>query len=169
MEDTNGRAPTSPHNTQISPIDVFGNDIPSPIVSQEGSPQGQGLAAEPEEVPPDEEGDPEGDAEEAASTASDEDAEEGQSPHSPVFQFSTAQAYPRDLWRVDWSVAYQSFPLLSKFWKVAHDPNVKRPFGIKLLKDRMFYLERLCVPACFHESLIHEHHAFLGHVGGSKL
>ena len=54
-------------------------------------------------------------------------------------------------------------------WRQCHTQNAEWPKGIKVIKNKMYHLEKLCVHWGLQRSYIREHHAFLGHVGGDRL
>jgi hypothetical protein len=71
------------------------------------------------------------------------------------------------VWEQDWGKAYSGCPTWGTKWKETR--NISGwPKDFKVFGNRMFFLERLCVPLQFQPSVVQENHEFLGHVGPDK-
>ena len=79
------------------------------------------------------------------------------------------QQFLQDIWLVDWNKQYRECPKWGQAWDAVNDEDKKWPSGYKLLEKRLYFEEKLCIPVKLTEQVINEHHAFLGHIGGSRL
>ena len=71
------------------------------------------------------------------------------------------------LWERDWGIEYEKCPRWSSQWCEIRDG--PWPAEFQVFNDRLYYKDKLCVPTSLLDSLIRDHHEFLGHVGGFKL
>ena len=49
--------------------------------------------------------------------------------------------------------------------KECHEPLVLWPEGYRVIKDKLYFQERLTIPSQFQEVVIQEYHQFMGHLG----
>ena len=73
----------------------------------------------------------------------------------------------KSVWECDWGEAYTHCPTWKTQWEATSDGS-GWPKGIKVLGNRMYFQELLCVPLQFQKFVVQENHDFLGHVGPDK-
>ena len=70
---------------------------------------------------------------------------------------------------MNWDAEYKKCPVWKIIWKECHEPLTLWPEGYRVLKEKLYFQERLTIPSQFQEMVIQEYHQFMGHLGGEKL
>ena len=70
---------------------------------------------------------------------------------------------------LDWGAFYLQCPSFGHFWVDTHDPTKDWPVGIKVISNRVYFEEKLCVPFILQNPYIRKYHDHLGHVGATRL
>ena len=77
--------------------------------------------------------------------------------------------YHQEIYDWDWGAEYLRCPIFGPIWHDCHSPEAEWPEGMKVFKNRMYHLEKLCIPWGLQRSYIREQHGFVGHVGADRL
>jgi len=70
---------------------------------------------------------------------------------------------------MDWGYEYKKCSIWAKIWEECHDPLALWPEGYRILNNKLYFQEKLVIPAQLQEMVIQEYHQFMGHLGGEKL
>ena len=89
-----------------------------------------------------------------------------ESPEPTPADLSAAPGPPS--WLGDWSWWYEHCPTWGDAWGLTRAGNVW-PEGVRIVDDRMYQDEKLCVPSGLTAVVLREHHNAVGHVGGDRL
>ena len=87
----------------------------------------------------------------------------------PTPRAESAGASPTKILDADWSAHYGSCAAWQAVWEQTHDPTSDWPADYKLVRAKLYYQERLCVPEALRQRVLEEYHAVMGHLGPERL
>ena len=68
----------------------------------------------------------------------------------------------------NWSEAYQNSEMWKDMWATAHNQGEPWPEGVRILQNKMYLSDKLCVPETVSHRLMRSLHVQVGHVGNKR-